>query len=456
MAKYLLWDERIAERTVGITLVPGPYEKHVTGSYGKDDGILMEQEKLWEVRTDNMYLNIMYDEEDKLFKLWYSPFVRFQRQPWGRECALCYATSNDGLHWDKPVLNLAPFNGSTANNIIARAVHGPGVRKDPHDPDPARRYKMIYLHEPWTFSEVEPNRPIPKEKSVRVAFSPDGLHWTWPDNGQALFRDAPIGDTHNNAFWDERSKKYVAFTRMWSPTRVVARMESDDFLHWSEPQIVLRPLPDEENLHQPYAMPVFPFESLYVGMVMIFHSQPDEDTVDLELAISTVTKNWRRPFPGKPLIQRGGQWTFDSHVIFGPSSPIIRDDKMWIYYAGCNGPHTSIRETGLGLAKFRIDGFAACQAKTDATIVTRPIECTGKALTANVDCAKGRLLVAILTPEGKPYPGFELENCREIKTDSINAEITWKNKVNLAELAGKPIKVHFHVCYGSIYSFSLT
>ena len=100
-----------------------------------------------------------------------------------------------------------------------------------------------------------------------MAFSADGLRWQWPDDVKALTGQM-VGDTHNNWFWDERTQRYVAFTRMWDPTRVVARMESDDFLHWTDPEIVLRPEPDEIEKYQPYAMPVMPYRDLYIGMVL--------------------------------------------------------------------------------------------------------------------------------------------------------------------------------------------
>ncbi len=444
--KYLLWDERNVQNADGAVLVPGSYVKH--------DGILMEQDRPWEVRTDNMYLNILFDKEDGLYKMWYSPFVRFQRYPWGRECAVCYAVSRDGIHWEKPVLNIAPYCGSTANNIVARAVHGAGVRKDDHETDPARRYKMIYLNEPEIFSEVEAGRPICKLKSLRLAFSPDGLHWQWPEEAVILTRTEHFGDTHDNLFWDEKAGRYVAFTRLCMPDRVVARLESEDLVHWSGPEVVLRATPEEEDFHQPYAMPVFPYEDLYLGMVAIYHARTPEGTVDLELAVSHDTKSWKRLFPGQPLIYRGRAGAFDSHVIFGPNSPIVFDNEIRVYYAGCNGPHSGVRETGLGLARFRLDGFAAWQAEKKAILTTETIECTGSRLTVNVDCPRGYLRVATLTPDNRPVSGFELENACEIKTDSLAAEAAWIAGKNLSQLTGKKIKLQFYLTAGRIYSFS--
>src|SRR5688572_31542193 len=54
---------------------------------------------------------------------------------------ICYATSRDGLSWQKPKLGLAPYNGSTANNIVTidgQPLVGMNafVLHEPEDPDP--------------------------------------------------------------------------------------------------------------------------------------------------------------------------------------------------------------------------------------------------------------------------------------------------------------------------------
>ena len=54
---------------------------------------------------------------------------------------ICYAESEDGLHWRKPELGLIEFNGNTRNNLVQRGAHGAGVFFDPTDADPARRYQ---------------------------------------------------------------------------------------------------------------------------------------------------------------------------------------------------------------------------------------------------------------------------------------------------------------------------
>ena len=136
---------------------------------------ILEPDRPWEQgtrggRTAGMQIAgqaALYDEEERLFKMWYLAAAMSEPfRPW------CYAVSEDGYTWRKPELGLYEFEGSTANNIVANNRHpieiGDNVFKDPHDPDPDRRYKAQGEHE----------GPIANVTGgAAIAFSPDGLHW---------------------------------------------------------------------------------------------------------------------------------------------------------------------------------------------------------------------------------------------------------------------------------------
>ncbi len=90
---------------------------------------------------------VWYDPADHMFKMWYMG---------GYTYSTCYATSRDGIHWDKPDLDLAP-----GTNI----VQGPGhvdsttVWLNLAAEDPEERFLLVY-------------------GGVGLArFSPDGIHW---------------------------------------------------------------------------------------------------------------------------------------------------------------------------------------------------------------------------------------------------------------------------------------
>ena len=111
-AKYLLLDSRIVGAVTGAELVVGKAVKHKCNP-------LMLMDKPWEVTVNNLYPNILYDEQRNLFRCWYLVYGS------GRYDGLCYAESRDGIVWEKPNLGLVELNGSKDNNLIRReGSHG--------------------------------------------------------------------------------------------------------------------------------------------------------------------------------------------------------------------------------------------------------------------------------------------------------------------------------------------
>ncbi len=121
--RFLLLDHRMIEKVENAKLEVGTVKKH-------DANPLFVEDNSWEMRFDNLYGNVIYDEEDQLYKCWYSPFVVDSaahgmsleqrsgkyRSPRNREMGICYATSKDGIKWVKPILGLVEYNGSKQNN----------------------------------------------------------------------------------------------------------------------------------------------------------------------------------------------------------------------------------------------------------------------------------------------------------------------------------------------------
>jgi len=132
--RFLLLDSRVVAQTKNARLAVGTVEK-------SKHNPLFGEDNPWEVRFDNLYGNVFYDETAKLYKCWYSPFIvdrsakgmtlaqreKRYRPGKGREMGICYATSKDGLTWDKPALNLESYHGSRENNIVWRGPHCDGV-----------------------------------------------------------------------------------------------------------------------------------------------------------------------------------------------------------------------------------------------------------------------------------------------------------------------------------------
>ena len=162
---------------------------------------------------------------DGKWRMWYGSFDRKYQNDSNN--FLCYAESSDGLHWNKPDLNLVMYDGSRHNNIILQAgVIGPSIFIDADAP-PSDRYKMAYVK--WTGSRWP----------VFGATSPDGLHWALGNKPLLDFNS----DTQQTCFRDGAG--YRLFVRMWSGPkdfegrRIVGESFSSSFGRFPPPRQIL-------------------------------------------------------------------------------------------------------------------------------------------------------------------------------------------------------------------------
>lgn len=431
-------------------LILGTVEKH-------SGNPLFGEDKPWEKRFDNVYANVVYDGEEGIYKCWYSPFVvdhsalgmsQQQRRdvkyraPPNREMAICYATSTDGLVWDKPELGIVEYEGSKATNILWRGgegavprggPHGSGILKDSRDPDPGRRYKAIM-----------------KSDFLSVAFSADGVHW---GPAMACAGANSNGDCHNNAFWAPTVDRYVAITRQWSKTspspavRQVAWTSSADFRHWESVQVVMEGLTENE---QTYAMPVFFQGGVYIGLVAI-HDQA-ADRVWTELAWSPDTKKWHRVLPGTPLIPNGrDEGDYDWGCVYAAAGPVFLEDEIRLYYGGSDGLHTSWRNGFLCLATLRPDGFAgykATKASAQAVVTTAPVFDTKAQLRVSADVAVGgQVVVCALDGDG-----MILARSEPLLTSGSDVVVRWASG---SALTAPDARLQFAFERATVYSFSV-
>ena len=446
--RYLLLDARVVEDTENAELALGAIEKHGANP-------LFGEDRLWEKRFDNLYANVVYDDAEGIYKCWYSPFVvdhssrgmtlRQHREvkyraPRNREMAICYATSEDGLAWQKPDLGIVDYDGSKANNILMRGgeaevarggPHGSGILRDPSDPDPNRRYKAFF-----------------KSKALSVAFSADGVHWN-PDATRAVAKSS--GDTHNNAFWAPTLGRYVGITRQWGKPfgRQVARTSSADFVDWEEPRVVLQGLDENE---QTYAMPVFFHGGVYIGLLAIHDQQADR--VWSELAWSPDTENWHRVLPGTPLIPNGGnEGDYDWGCVYPAATPVFLKDEIRLYYGGSDGLHTSWRNGSLCLATLRPDGFAGYKADTSmqALVTTRTVFDARAELRISADVADGGKVVVRALGEDRVV----LAESEPLMARESDVLVRWRDEGIHATSEARTARLQFAFERATVYSFSL-
>jgi hypothetical protein len=428
---FLLLDDRIIANVDNAKLEVGVVKKDKSNP-------LFGEDQPWEKRFDNLYGNVIFDEEENLYKCWYSPFIvdysakgmsleerdgKEYEDPEDREMGICYATSKDGIIWEKPNLGLVDYNGSKANNIVWRGPHGAGIFKDSLDPDPQKRYKTIF-------------------QGLQVSASSDGLHWEEPVPCEGV---DVAGDTHNNAFWAPTLEKYVGITRSWGETygRQVVRIESKDFITWTKEKVVLEGL---DKNHQTYAMPVFFYGGIYIGLVAIH--QQDADRVWTELTWSADTKNWTRISPGIPLIPCSDQkLDYDYGCVYPCAYPVFLQNEIRLYYGGSDYLHSGWRTGSLCLATLRPDGFAGYEQEANekpGVVTTTVIPYAGQTIQVTADVEKdGWVKVSILNKDGNL-----IETAQAISTTVTDNQLSIQKKIDSNE-----VQLRFELRNAKIYSF---
>jgi hypothetical protein len=451
--RYLVLDSRIIDSTENLQLTVGAVQKD-------ENNPLFKEDKPWEPRFDNPYLSIIFDAEEKIYKCWYSIFIKVgpgegnpgenipsDQRAWHkwtegfRDYGVCYATSKDGIHWDKPELGVVEYNGSKKNNIVIVFNHGVTVMKDLHETDPQKRYKAFH----------------PENGESGVWFSPDGIHWGEPiDVG-------PIdnGDTNNCVWWDEDLGKYVGITRHWGGDKTtglyggmghrhVSRVESEDFLSWSKPEVIIKGLDLRMQIHD---MPVVKHAGVYLGMVGLFDIQASKQWC--ELAWSADSREWHRIQPESSLIPNSPvMGDYDWGCIFA-AIPLIREDGILIYYGANDGRFMAWRNGYLALAHLRADGFAGYEqiaggANKTGTLTTKAVSVVANKLCINADVApSGYVRVFALDKNNK-----KLAEGKLISKTVTDGRIKWKDRFALRKLKGRKIKFMFELRESKLYSFS--
>ena len=460
--KQLLVDDRIVEDTWNL--------KRAVMRPAKDfRNPLIVADRPWE--GDGVQCNSMiFDEQENLFKLWYNVFHyvvwKSEKENWYTYW-ICYATSEDGITWEKPELGLFEFKGSKENNIVMQgnwwATCGT-VLKEPGEGDPEKRYKLLYTDVfNISLEQVVRDEGIagdwPGRPGVCIAYSPDGMRWK-PYSGNPVIEGE--SDTANTLFLDDRIGKYVLYMRppvyagYWK--RRIARAESKDLLEWSYPETVL--VPDELDPVELYGMPVFKSGGYYFGLLQVYHSNVNM-TIDNQLAFSRDGKRWDR-LPARDIfldrgLKHGRGSEFDAGMVFA-TIPIVVGDEMWFYYTGHNAVHDAPKsETAIGLSTLKLDRLIGRETAPGRTgmLLTRPFTCEGNELRINASSSNGRIQAELLTENGVVQEGYDRDSSRIFSGDSLDFQMSWKGNKNMRELRQRHIRLKLYMSDATLYSFQV-
>jgi len=444
LAKQVFVDGSLISSSSGVTLRMNPPRK--TGER------CIVADKPWESHRVCAYNTVMEDEG--IYKMWYDA-IADDGSRW-----LCYATSEDGVHWDKPALDIVPFQGRTDTNIVfppEKRSHEPScVFVDTSPKCPAdERYKMVCSYDG------------PAGKGTYVFASEDGLHWRALSDRRS-FRSS---DTGNVAFFDERIGRYVAYVRVWSPMRKIGRCEFDDVREWGKETLVFgydEQDPPDLDLYTNAAVK-YPFAAnVYFMFPSAYFHYPDppkgkyrnDGPLDVRLVVSRDGIDWSY-VDRSPFVPLGVAGEFDDSAIYMTTGMIRKGAELWMYYGGYDFTHGAYdvakdKYTGvISRVVLRLDGFVSADAAySGGELVTVPVEFRGKRLELNVETSvAGSVQVEVLDATGKPIRGHTLASADAIKGNFIAKTVSWQGNSDLSDLAGRPIRLRFVMRDAKLYAF---
>jgi len=425
--------------------------KHELGTPQKCAGNpVMKRDKPWDAARCDLYGSAVWDKHEKKLQLFYQAKSTSNQN----DHKLAYAESHDkGQTWVKPNLGLFPFGENKQTNLVwlprNQFIAGPCVFRDEHDPDSSRRYKL------FTSDYGDGKGGTGAEPGLYVGFSPDGIHWQEsPCNPVSPY----ISDTAQCVFWDENINKYVAFvrTRAFEHVRSIGRMESDDFEHWTLPELCFVP-----PSHQFYSLPAALYQGIYVGLPWIFwESEEGNDwekhtpVIAPGLAVSRDGWVWQQLAGGKVFLPTGPPGSIDERQVRMSSSLVILADQILLVYGASRDPHQPEMGIDVCLATLRLDGFMALAAGTKTgRLMTKPFVLEGNNFYVNACGNKdGIITVSLLDGDGKVIPGFEHEQCVPIQEDGVKLPVKWRGE-NLNKWRGKSLRLEFVLKQSKLYSF---
>ncbi len=394
---------------------------------------------------------VWWDWRQKMFKMWYEA---------GWIHTICYATSKDGLHWDRPELDIE----AGTNRVLPKQYHCDSwnVVPDLHADDPNQKYKIF----------VMPGGQGPAMSMV----SADGIHWSDP------VATGVTGD-RSSMFYNPFRKKWVYSLRDGWRQRSRRYWEHDDFLKgakWQYGQPVIWCAADNQDPPDPeigrpaqlYNLDAVAYESIMLGVFEIHLGPPNEvcsetglpKITELNLAYSRDGFHWYRP-DRRPFIRAERRDVWDRGYV-QPVGGIctIHGDKLWFYYTGFQGNVKKKKQPFLqdgmydrgstGVAFMRRDGFVSMDAgEQPAELLTRPVKFGGSCLFVNADVGQGELRAEVVDMAGKPIPPYTLENCSPLRANGTIQQITWTGDKDLSPLKERVVRLRFQMKRGSLYSF---
>jgi hypothetical protein len=384
------------------------------------------------------------------FHMWYNANFGPLQNTIGYErvnCLICYATSKDGIQWVKPSLGLFGFRGSRDNNIVdfrdPTLWSTAAVLYEPTDPNPARRFKMVY----------EVATPAMGTR-FSVAFSPDGLRWRHSPHN-------PVGpNLEMSGVTKFRGLYYVNGQASRGQHRTSARrlmtFASPDFERWSPCAALgldragdrLGPSVEDgphelEQIHLGAAL--WNRGNVLLGIYGQWHADPSGDrrrvVMDLGLCLSHDAIHYREPIPGFRFIpareQPGSPKDVGPALMQGQGMENVGDRTLYWYSLWRGTAGSGVRMVSWPRDRF---GMLKPSSANQPRAITCPLRVTEGVGYVYVNAsglgAHSRLRVELLDVGFQPISGFSAAAAPVLDTDGFRVPVRWQGGNSVTQTQG--------------------
>jgi hypothetical protein len=497
----LFLDNHLLEVTPGVARRLHQPKKHLANPVVRCD-------RWWEANILEPYTTL-YDEKDRLFKMWARTGTDWKSLRVGGHAAyMTYLTSTDGVHWEKPKLGVLEIAGRRDHNIVftSDTVLGKGtdrprgkkrfiIPSTPMRPQGKKAFfwSVVRHPHPRDASETFIALAIVQDhrRGAHLVTSPDGIHWSCAD---APFWQTPhdvsgLGDDClMHVLYDRAKRKWALYRRIIPEfsERMIANesdcnrkavdryyrsygyAESADLQEWTGHRFMLSMDADDPADTELYQFSCHQFGQTYVGYLSVFHLGPQ--SIDIQLATSRDGLHWDRVRRGESFIPCGPLRYYDYMAMAcSQPEPVVVNDTVYLYYAACNFPHSAditrgdavIFQVGAALATFKRDRFASLETSVrdpgPCRVVTRPFTVRHPKLFLNAATwENGAIRAEVLTRDWQPVPGFTEAQARDVRGDALDHPVRWQDHADLGRLLSKEIRLKFYMTRARIHAMTLS
>ncbi len=321
---------------------------------------VLKPEHHWEITRINLYGSVF--KSDKGYEMFYQC---------GNAVTLCRAFSEDGITWQRPMVNVTDFSApanemvlneyasSLANHIYAEDIdderfeitnvvagcHMPSVIYQPDDEKPYKifafgegGYRTYYSSNGLQFYEY-PQNPVIKLKSYHNPHT--DKHWC--SDVSPCFYDQ--GNFH------AMTKTYEIDAQQRT-RRCVGYTKSQDFQRWSDVKTIWVPGEAEDEIARKrgfvwadfYGLCPFRYGDILLGYLWLFEIEKELPRgtnlgkIEVFLAYSQDGINWRR-LSDQPLIPWDLNYGEEGGMVTTPSAPVFDEQGIKVYYSDSNYEH---------------------------------------------------------------------------------------------------------------------